>query len=517
MGAAGFVGQTGINPSQLFVTFIFYNDSGGYLYEQSVSIDASGGGGNQFINYRKFSALSNQITNPNVAQCRMRVFGYAAATSGTIDVIMPTLAVMRGDAVTGPTPSHGADIAQGGADVTGSNQAASIAGQGPFATSALTEANVLDPLGMVGPLNSNPFFTDPRDFSLAADQGVPPKWLDWVNGGTFTRSTPRVSSSAPAIYNDAAVNVVGGNLGIQVFDTANLQMIAGKKYKVRLTMRRTGGDYNGVGVYLNPRDSSNNSLTSAFRLCCSTLPATNGVTSAFHDGITTWEAIYEMPTNTVSGKMYLMYSWNAMPGYDGSPDFQGHCLECSVQEVTEAERRTDTQTDNADETGANQAASIANQGGQATANATRGSLASRPASPPESSWYVETDNNKLQFYTGGSWYDVADVTPAGAGSPLSATISPAYADGARFGAGTATTNNVTVSVSGGVGPFTFLWEYPPSSGIGISPSLTAATVNFQKSLGTNEHVQTTATVTVTDTGDGNKTVQAQVPINLIAL
>lgn len=171
----------------------------------------------------------------------------------------------------------------------------------------------------------------------------------------------------------------------------------------------------------------------------------------------------------------------------------------------------------ADRTGGNQAASIANQGGQATANATRGSLASRPASPPESSWYVETDNNKLQFYTSGSWYDVADVTPAGAGSPLSATISPAYADGARFGAGTATTNNVTVSVSGGVGPFTFLWEYPPSSGIGISPSLTAATVNFQKSLGTNEHVQTTATVTVTDTGDGNKTVQAQVPINLIAL
>lgn len=130
IGAAGYVGCSDIATNQLHVTFIYYDNAGGYLSEESIQIDQSGLGGNNFSNYRKFSVVGAQISNANVRSCRFRVFGYSSVGSGHVDLLMPTLAQMQPDAVSGPEPSFGADVMEGGANATEGRIAGGFFGQG---------------------------------------------------------------------------------------------------------------------------------------------------------------------------------------------------------------------------------------------------------------------------------------------------------------------------------------------------------------------------------------------------
>jgi hypothetical protein len=283
----------------------------------------------------------------------------------------------------------------------------SIAGQGPLATSSFDEDDIFDAATTTTPLNANPYFTDPRSPST----GVPQGWTDWVQGGTITKSTPRYNSAALAAYLDAN-NHIGGNYGL--FQN-NLPAQAGKKYKARLTMRRTGGNYYGCGLYVNPRSSAGASLTSAYKLDCATVPNTAGDVQAHHDGITTWEVIYTMPANTSYVIFYLMGRWTGFPSYDAAEaPFEGHVLECSLTEITDAERRTETQEDGANVTGDHTALAIVGQDWGATASEdeaanTRAAIGAQSLIDP--SWYL----------WGDSKYWATDGTIPGASEQVLAT------------------------------------------------------------------------------------------------
>ena len=74
------------------------------------------------------------------------------------------------------------------------------------------------------------------------------------------------------------------------------------------------------------------------------------------------------------------------------------------------------------------------------------------------------------------------ASAAASGGALSAFASPTYAYGSIVGTGDATTNAVTVTASGGTGPYTYAWA--KKSGIGtITANLpTAASTDFTGTL-----------------------------------
>lgn len=96
--------------------------------------------------------------------------------------------------------------------------------------------------------------------------------------------------------------------------------------------------------------------------------------------------------------------------------------------------------------------------------------------------------------------------------PLSASV-PSSVSGSRIGAGTVTTNSVTVTPSGGTGGYTYAWT--PASLNGISPSSTTAqTVTFSASLPEESSAAATFTVTLSDSA-GNQ-VSYPVAVSLVA-
>lgn len=149
--------------------------------------------------------------------------------------------------------------------------------------------------------------------------------------------------------------------------------------------------------------------------------------------------------------------------------------------------------DNADVTGSNVAAAIAGQGGQATANATRGDTASRPASPPEGSWYSNTQTSELQFYTGGSWRVVSNIST---GAGMIGSRSPATVQGFSTYPATATTTGMTASATGHTGSLTYQWgSHDPAVGI---QSPTSATTIFSRVPGNGGAVNAAVFCDITD-------------------
>jgi hypothetical protein len=86
-------------------------------------------------------------------------------------------------------------------------------------------------------------------------------------------------------------------------------------------------------------------------------------------------------------------------------------------------------------------------------------------------------------------------------STLAASASPETVSGFTSGSGTCTTNNVTVTPSGGVSPYTYAWAVV-SHDSGVAPTAdapSAATTAFsQTSIGANEYYSATFRCTVTD-------------------
>lgn len=101
----------------------------------------------------------------------------------------------------------------------------------------------------------------------------------------------------------------------------------------------------------------------------------------------------------------------------------------------------------------------------------------------------------------------APFTPA----PYEAFVSPSLLF-VRSGNGASTSPQATANVTGGTGPFTYLWTINNAS-VSIT-SETSESTSFTTS-GYNEEVFTKATVTVTDTGNGNAEAEDSVTLNFI--
>lgn len=77
-----------------------------------------------------------------------------------------------------------------------------------------------------------------------------------------------------------------------------------------------------------------------------------------------------------------------------------------------------------------------------------------------------------------------------------ASPSPSSAFGLRVGAGLVTTNAVTVTPTGGTGPYTYAWTLETGNFTIISP--TSASTTFRSAVAAGEVVEDVATCTVTD-------------------
>lgn len=96
---------------------------------------------------------------------------------------------------------------------------------------------------------------------------------------------------------------------------------------------------------------------------------------------------------------------------------------------------------------------------------------------------------RAEGYINGAWKPVALFT-----APLSATANPSVASGSVFPnkptVQTVTTDFVTITPTGGLGPYTYIWNG------GIYP--TSASNRFSASVPGNSTIEQTYTYTVTD-------------------
>ena len=265
-------------------------------------------------------------------------------------------------------------------------------------------------------------------------------------------------------------------------------------------------------MHITQRNSSNTNLQTT-NINCATEADVGGVVSTTHDGLRVWEKVFETPAGTDRILFYPMWAWT---GFDNPPDGQGldgSLFECSITPLDETERRTSTQTDNADETAMGQAASIADQGGLATSNYY--SQAGDPGSVPNGSFWHDSDDDILYMRVSGVWEKIADVTPVGGAAPLSGIVDPAYAYGAAFGSGTATTGLVTATPSGGTGPYTYVWSMDPSYGIGFTQLIGSANQGFTKSVTSGDDINAIAYCNITDAV--GTTIQVSCNVRLVGL
>jgi hypothetical protein len=98
---------------------------------------------------------------------------------------------------------------------------------------------------------------------------------------------------------------------------------------------------------------------------------------------------------------------------------------------------------------------------------------------------------RIRAYVGGAWEDVASFI-----QPLTLSASPVSPNAFIFGSGTATTDAVTVTPSGGAGPFTYSWSLVSGTCTIISP--TSASTTFSRTLTSGERAEVTVRCTVTD-------------------
>lgn len=129
----------------------------------------------------------------------------------------------------------------------------------------------------------------------------------------------------------------------------------------------------------------------------------------------------------------------------------------------------------ADQTSANTAAAIASQGTQATANAQRGT--SYTGTPVEGSWWADTSTtpNKLKFYTGGAWQEVATLVSAAATNPLTVAFSPLSVN-TTHSSSTPLSQAVVATPSGGSGTYTYVWAVAAVY-VGATPTLSGQYTN----------------------------------------
>ena len=102
---------------------------------------------------------------------------------------------------------------------------------------------------------------------------------------------------------------------------------------------------------------------------------------------------------------------------------------------------------------------------------------------------------------------LADQTAPGG---FFASCSPASAFGSRVGSGLVTTNSLTVSPTGGTGPYTYAWTLATGNFTILTP--TAAATAFRASVAIGETVEDIATCTVTDSLSATASISIGVAI-----
>lgn len=106
---------------------------------------------------------------------------------------------------------------------------------------------------------------------------------------------------------------------------------------------------------------------------------------------------------------------------------------------------------------------------------------------------------------GDAWTDLGALVPA-----MAATASPGAATGTREGSGTVITNSVTITPSGGQGPFTYQWSR--LSGTAAINLPTVATTNFTDIVSSDDSSTSQMQCLVTDALGSTATVPVTVSV-----
>jgi len=99
----------------------------------------------------------------------------------------------------------------------------------------------------------------------------------------------------------------------------------------------------------------------------------------------------------------------------------------------------------------------------------------------------------------------------GQGGSLFLSVTPSSANGSTTGGGTCVSNPVTVSVSGGIGPYTYAWTKVSGDTMTLS-DVDGATTTFSASVGINSSKSAVYRCTVTDNVSVSKTIDVSVSL-----
>jgi len=147
------------------------------------------------------------------------------------------------------------------------------------------------------------------------------------------------------------------------------------------------------------------------------------------------------------------------------------------------------------------------------------------------------DIGTKKFWNGASWVDIGlakfwsgvawvDIPLGGGGGVLSATVNDGTVFGSEFRTpppasppvvtvGADTPSSVTVTASGGTGPYTYAWTHVSGdSAVGVSSPF-AATTGFSANVGKNQTKAATKRCTVTDSLGATASVDVHVSLTYI--
>ena len=264
--------------------------------------------------------------------------------------------------------------------ITSLGQAATIAGQGSFATlsSASRTGGLLTDFGSLAGLSNALGLTagsitnqgwgatasedqarasrdgltlNPRFDQPFTGPGIPPGWSDWSNGAANTTYITKPIGDGKCIQINAGATVDGG-IQQQVF------VAPSQDYVLTGEIRRQSGTLAGAGVHINFYNASNNPIGPT-NISFATEATTAGVTTSTPDGIQRWEKIVTAPAGATYALIYAMSHWS---GFGGSIAVANSIAwyECSLQPLSLVRQLR------ADVTSGNQAASFSGQAALAT-------------------------------------------------------------------------------------------------------------------------------------------------------
>lgn len=139
-----------------------------------------------------------------------------------------------------------------------------------------------------------------------------------------------------------------------------------------------------------------------------------------------------------------------------------------------------------------------------------------------SSW---VDIGLAKFWNGGSWVDIT-FAGGGGGAGLSATVSAGSVQGTEFRVsppawpavltvGSDTPSTVTVTPSGGTGPYTYAWTHESGDSAVQVTAPTSATTGFVGNIGKNQTKSAIKRCTVTDSLGATTSVTVSVTLEYI--